>query len=52
MNIALFDKLGLLDEINEELDKYDAVNPSSISDFANRTFRQTNSSTLKIKTEK
>ena len=51
MNIALFDKMGMLGEINEELNKYDAVTTSDIQNFAQKTFVETNSSTLKIKSK-
>jgi zinc protease len=48
MNIALFDQMGKLDEINDELAKYDAVSAEGIQAFAQKTFQPTNSSTLKI----
>ena len=52
MNIAMFDKMGKLNEINDELKCYDAVSADGLFDFAKRTIRKTNSSTLKIKAKK
>lgn len=52
MNIALFDKLGMLDEINDELGKYDDVTAAGIQAFARQIFQDKNSSTLKIHAKK
>lgn len=49
MNIALFDQLGMLDDINDELHKYDKVSADDIQHFVNERLIATNSSTLKIK---
>jgi zinc protease len=52
MNIALFDQLGMLDQINDELSKYDKVTTQDITSFAKGRFQSSNSSTLKIKARK
>lgn len=52
MNIAMFDKMGKLNEINDELKHYDDVSAADILEFAKRTIKKTNSSTLKIKAVK
>lgn len=52
MNIAFFEMLDRLDEINDELKKYDAVSAAAIRDFCQRTFVRTNCSTLLIKAKK
>ena len=49
MNIAMFDLMGKLDGINDELSQYDLVNADSIQKFAIKTLIKTNSSTLRIK---
>ena len=49
MNIAFFEMMGCLDEINDELKKYDAVSASDITSFAQKTFVKTNLSTLMIR---
>ncbi|UKN01578.1 insulinase family protein [Paracrocinitomix mangrovi] len=49
MNIALFDMMGKLDEVNNELQKYDAVTSENIKNFAKYLLIPENSSTLKIK---
>jgi len=49
MNIAFFEMMNQLDEINGELEKYDAVDAKDIQDFAKKTFVKTNLSTLMIK---
>ncbi|MEZ4923904.1 MAG: pitrilysin family protein [Crocinitomicaceae bacterium] len=49
MNIAMFDLMGKLDEINDELHKYDVVSSQDILQFAKKTFTKNNSSTLKVK---
>ncbi len=49
MNIAMFDKMGKLDKINDELAEYDTVSSQSLIDFATRVIKPSNSSTLKIK---
>lgn len=52
MNIALFDQMGMLNEINNELAKYDQVTALSIKDFAQKRLIKNNSSTLKILAKK
>jgi len=52
MNIAMFDLMGKLDVINEELNEYDKVTSTEIRDFSKRVFVKTNSSTLRIKAQK
>jgi zinc protease len=52
MNIAMFDLMGKLDVINEELNEYDKVTSTQIRDFSKRVFVKTNSSTLRIKAQK
>lgn len=49
MNIAFFEMMNQLDDINNELEKYDAVSASDIQNFAKKTFIRTNLSTLMIK---
>jgi len=49
MNIALFDQMGKLDEINDEKNKYDAITLNNIIDFSKRTFIKSNTSVLTIK---
>jgi len=49
MNIAFFEMMNQLDEINGELEKYDAVDAKAIQDFAKNIFVKTNLSTLMIK---
>lgn len=49
MNIAFFEMMEKLDEINHELEKYDAVSSSDIQNFAKKIFVKTNLSTLMIK---
>jgi zinc protease len=49
MNIAFFEMMGMPEELNNELKKYDAVSAIDIQDFAKRTFVKTNLSTLMIK---
>ena len=52
MNIALFEQMGKLAEINHEIDKYDAVSQEAIIVFSKKTFLKTNASTLKILSKK
>lgn len=52
MNIAMFDMMDMLDEINDELHKYDSVISEDILNFSRATFTKQNSSTLKIKAQK
>lgn len=52
MNIALFDQMGKLDQINDELENYDKVSAEQIHAFVNEKLVPTNSSTLKIKAKK
>lgn len=51
MNIAFYENLGQLDEINADLSKYDQIMAEDITQFAQRTFSLLNSSTLLIKTK-
>jgi len=52
MNIAFFEMMEKLDEIDSELEKYDTVSSQDIQDFAKRTFVKTNLSTLMIMSKK
>ena len=52
MNLAFFEMMGKLDEVNNELEKYDNVTAESIKTFANKIFIKENSSTLLIKSIK
>lgn len=49
MNLAFFEMMDKLDEVNNELEKYDEVSSAAIKKFAEKTFVKTNSSTLMIK---
>lgn len=49
MNIAFFENLGALDQLNDELNRYDLIGPKDLLEFAQKTFKRTNSSTLIIK---
>jgi zinc protease len=52
MNIAFFEMLGNVDDINSELKKYDAVSARDIQVFCQKTFVKTNCSTLLIQAKK
>ena len=52
MNIAMFDMMGKLDQINDELSHYDDVSAASIQEFCENRLIPTNSSTLRIKATK
>lgn len=52
MNIAFFELMGKLDEINNELEKYDSISKEDIQNFCRKIFIPQNSSTLKIKIKK
>ncbi|MEO9530991.1 MAG: pitrilysin family protein [Crocinitomicaceae bacterium] len=52
MNIAMFDMMGKLDQINDELSHYDDVSAASIQEFCQNRLMPTNSSTLRIKATK
>ncbi|MEX1002103.1 MAG: pitrilysin family protein [Crocinitomicaceae bacterium] len=49
MKLALFDQMGTLDEVNDELSRYDAVSSEDIHQFVNTKMQKENSTTLKIK---
>jgi zinc protease len=49
MNIAMFDMMGKLDDINNELKHYDDVSADSINEFCTSRLVKTNCSTLRIK---
>jgi len=49
MNIAQFELLGLLEEINEESDKYQKITSIQLQAYAKQIFLKTNASVLKIK---
>lgn len=48
LNIAYFEQLGCLDELNTELDKYDNITSADLTDFATITFKRSNLSVLEI----
>ena len=49
MNIAMYDQMGQLDQINNERQKYDQITVEDLINFAKNTFVKTNSSVLTIK---
>lgn len=49
MNLAFFEMMDKLEDVNNELEQYDAVSAVSIKQFTSKTFVKTNSSTLMIK---
>lgn len=49
MNLAQFELLGIIDEINDESIKYDQISSNSIQNFAKKYFLKSNCSTLIIK---
>lgn len=48
MNIAFFEMLGKLDELNDEIHKYDVISAADIQLFAQKTFGENQVSILKI----
>lgn len=52
LNIAMFDMMGNLDEINNELTKYDQVSSQDLKNFATSRFIKNNVSVLTIKAKK
>lgn len=52
MNIAFFEMMGKLDELNDELKKYDVISSDDIRDFAKKIFVKNNLSTLMVKAKK
>lgn len=52
MNIAFFENMGKLDEINLELEQYDRISADDILAFARKTFAKEKQSTLHIKMKK
>lgn len=51
MNIAFFENLGKLDEVNDEIKKYDAITAEGMQAFANRTFDKNKQTILHVKTK-
>jgi zinc protease len=49
MNIAFFENLGMLNELNNELEKYDEITAADIQKFSKAVFLKTNQSILQIK---
>ncbi len=49
MNIAFFENMGCLDELNDELKNYDEITAERVKDFAEKTFLNTNQSVLHVK---
>lgn len=52
MNIAFFEMMDKMDEINDELKKYDVITSEDIRDFAKKIFVKNNLSTLMVKAKK
>jgi predicted Zn-dependent peptidase len=52
MNIAFFEMMDKLDELNDELKKYDVISSDDIRDFAKKIFVKNNLSTLMVKAKK
>lgn len=48
MNIAMFDMMGKLDQINDELERYDEVSANDVMEFAANRLVKTNVSVLTI----
>jgi zinc protease len=48
INIAYFEVLGMLDQINDELHHFDKIQPETVLGFATSIFDKNNSSTLHI----
>jgi zinc protease len=48
INIAYFEVLGMLDQINDELHHFDKIQPETVLGFATSVFDKNNSSTLHI----
>ena len=51
MNLAFFEELDMLSEMDQEIDKYDSITSKELFDFATKTFKETNTSTLLIKSK-
>lgn len=49
MNIAFFENMGCLDEINDELGNYDRITREDIHNFAIKTFKKSQQSILHVK---
>lgn len=49
MNIAFFENYGKLEEINSELQKYDAISIANLESFANDIFKRERQSVLEVK---
>ena len=49
MNIAMFEMLGQLDELNSELEKYSKITAEDLLQFAAKTFVRTNQCVLQIR---
>ncbi|MCH2235899.1 MAG: insulinase family protein [Crocinitomicaceae bacterium] len=48
MNLAFFEELDMLSEMDQEINKYDSISSVELLDFAKKTFRHENTSTLLI----
>lgn len=49
MKIAFFENMGMLDQLNDELDKYDAITPLTLQLFMQHTIQPNNQSVLRVK---
>lgn len=52
LNIAIFQNMGRLSEVNDELQKYDVITAVDIRAFAAKIFRRNGQSTLRVKMKK
>lgn len=52
MNLAFFENVGQLDEVNNELERYDDITADDIQEFAQRTFKENNRSVLHVSIKK
>lgn len=49
LNLAMFETMGKLEEINDELQQYDSISASNLQEFATKTFKKENTSVLRVK---
>jgi zinc protease len=52
MNLAMYDQMGMLDEINGEKEIYNTINTDDLIQFSKKTFTKSNLSVLTIKATK
>jgi len=52
MNIAQFELLGILDDINRQKEIYESITPKQIQEFCKKVFQVNNTSVLTVKAQK